>query len=43
MIFLTYFRRDYVADELWVILGNHRRNILILDSQHAGQNFMDSG
>ena len=33
--FLTYFRRDHVADELWVILGNNRRNIIV-DSQHAG-------
>ena len=24
--FLTYFRRDHVADELWVFLGNNRRN-----------------
>ena len=40
--FLTYFRRDHVADELWVFLGNNRRNI-ILDFQHAGQNSLDSG
>ena len=40
--FLIYFRRDHVADELWVILGNNRRNI-ILDFQHAGQNSLDSG
>ena len=26
--FLTHFRRDHVADELWVILGNNRRNII---------------
>ena len=42
MIFLTCFRRDQVADEPWVILGNNRRNI-ILDFQHAGQNSMESG
>ena len=42
--FFDLFRRDHVADELWVILGSHRRNIIItLDFQHAGQNFMDSG
>ena len=29
MFFLTYFRRDPVADELWVILGNNRRNIVL--------------
>ena len=40
--FLLYFRREHVADELWVILGNNRRNI-ILDFQHAGQNSMDPG
>ena len=28
-VFLTYFRRDPVADELWVILGNNRRNIVL--------------
>ena len=26
---LTYFRRDPVADELWVILGNNRQNIIL--------------
>ena len=36
--FFIYFRRDHVADEFWVILGNRRRNI-ILDFQHAGQNY----
>ena len=40
---LIYFRRDHVADELWVMLGNNRRYIIILDFQHAGQNFVDSG
>ena len=35
LCFLIYFRRDHVADELWVILGNNRRNIIV-DSQHAG-------
>ena len=29
LCFLTYFRRDPVADELWVILGNNRRNIIL--------------
>ena len=29
LCFLTYFRRDPVADELWVILGNNRRNIVL--------------
>ena len=33
--FFIYFRRDHVADELWVLLGNNRRNIIV-DSQHAG-------
>ena len=41
--FLIYFRRDHVADELWVMLGNNRRYIIILDFQHAGQNYLDSG
>ena len=40
--FLIYFRRDHVADELWVFLGNNRRNI-ILDFRLAGQNSVDSG
>ena len=43
IIFWPIFAEDYVADELWVILGNHRRNTLILDFQHAGQDFVDSG
>ena len=29
IMFLTYFCRDPVADELWVILGNNRRNIIL--------------
>ena len=42
--FFGLFRWDHVADELWVILGIYRRNIIvILDFQHAGQNFVDSG
>ena len=24
-----YFRRDPVADELWVTMGNNRRNIIL--------------
>ena len=28
-IFLTYFRRDPVADESWVTLWNNRRNIIL--------------
>ena len=40
--FLTYFRRDHVADETLGLFGNNRRNI-ILDFQLAGQNSMDSG
>ena len=42
LCFLTYFRRDPVADELWVILGNNRRNI-ILDFHMLVKNSMESG
>ena len=42
LCFLTYFRRDLVADELWVILGNNRRNI-ILDSTCWLKYSMESG
>ena len=42
LCFLTYFRRDPVADELWVILGNNRRNI-ILDFNMLVKNSMESG
>ena len=41
---MTYFRRDHVADELWVFWETIAETLFwVLDFQHAGQNTLDSG